>query len=262
MIPSISPSSRLTARRAGSLRPASRLAATAAAAVLLVAACGGSDDDADADATVAAPPTTEVSSDTTMETPETTEAADTVPETTEATEATDTTDAPDVTATPATVPTDDVPTDAEPTAPGTQLAFGDAAVVALDEQTPDELIELTVQPLGVGTADELAQLQVDDLAGGETLHYVTLDITNISSDPTGDLVPNWSFQLLVMQDNGEVAVPVINFVDFEPCDEEDPDEVQPGESFTTCLTYLSEAGATPTSVLFAQSMSADPITWK
>jgi hypothetical protein len=91
---------------------------------------------------------------------------------------------------------------------------------------------------------------------------VTLDITNISAEPTGgDYLPNTTFQLLVLQDDDQPAQPIINFVAFEPCDEEDPDDLAVGESFTTCLTYLAAPDTAVTGISFAPSFSDEPIAW-
>ena len=228
------------------------LASITCLAALTLAACGGDDDDA-SDTTSAA--TSEAAE--TAEATETTDATATT-EATDTTEATETTEATDTTEAAA----GDAP-GAAPTAPGTELAFGDPAVVALDDETPDALVEMVVNPLRQGTPEELTELQVPDTVGGETLYYLDLDITNVSAPATGgDYDPNTSFQLLVMQGDGEPAAPIINFVAFEPCDEEMPEDLAVGESYRTCLTFLAAPGQTVDHVTFATDFSSEPITWR
>jgi hypothetical protein len=233
------------------------LASVACLAALTLTACGGGDDDDASDTTTAettaAPESTAVS--------ETTEVTDTT-EATETTDATETTVASETTD--ATETTEPASTSAgEPTGPGTQLTFGDAAVVAFDDEAPDALVEMVVNPLRVGTPEELTELQVPDTVGGETLYYLDLEITNVSAPATGgDYDPNTSFQLGLMQTDGEPAVPIINFVAFEPCDEEMPSDLAVGDTYETCLTFMAAPGQTVDSVIFAADLSTEPITWR
>ena len=102
---------------------------------------------------------------------------------------------------------------------GTKLAYGESAVVVLDDEKPGELVQLTVNAPRAGTPEELASLQVQGLKGDEAIYYLDLAITNVSAAPTGgDYNPSTTSQLLALQPDQSPATPVIKFSTFDPCE--------------------------------------------
>lgn len=251
----------------------SRRIARAVALVVVFAACSdGADDGADAttaDSEVAA--TTDGRAPDSSGSPPASSATDTVADTGTVT-GSSTAPSGEATTASSTRPTTTNSTDpfattvAVPpvplTPPATQLTFGQPAIVNLDDAAPHAVVQLTVQPVRVGTAEELASLNVDGIAGNETLFYVDLDITNLSAPESGaEYAPSTNVQLTLMTADQQLARPVVGFTDFAPCENEVPDTLSIDETYSTCITFLGQPEQTAVEASFAPNLSTAPILW-
>lgn len=157
-------------------------------------------------------------------------------------------------------PSGDAVGSSELTPPGTELAMGEAANLPVDYAGVQGVVGVTVDSLARGTPADLALLALE---GGETgdLYYVTMTIQNTGSPgDLGSYVPN-TIYLFPLQEDGRPANPVAKFTAFPPCENEDPSDLAPGASFTTCEIYLAQSGAAVSSVVFTD-FDAEPIVWR
>jgi len=237
---------------AGSTKSTLRRGAATIAIVAVMAGCSDGSEEASSDSvtqtTEAAAPTTEVPETTdvpmapaTTETPENTEP----PATTEASE-------PD-----ASVPGDVL------TQPGTELALGDTAIVTIETDLPDEHVALTVEAIREGAAGDIDVLQIPDVPSGAKLWYVDYTVTNVSAAETsGDYMPSTGNQFGVLSADDQAFVPVIKFVSFDACENENPSDLAVGESVTTCRIFLAEDGSAADRVVFTPDFDTQFIIWR
>jgi hypothetical protein len=198
----------------------SRLSALAVVTALTLAACGGADGDADDAA----------------ETP----SATPTPSTTESAEAEE--------------------VDADVTAPGTQLAFGDVATVAHEAQDKRTLLDITVDSAVQGALSDFAGFDLDDpYKKRGHYYYVRVSVENSGKKRLGGVpVPLWGI-------SGEnTLLQAVAFKSaFKKCPTEPlPDGFKPGETFKTCLVYLSPNKGSLEGVSYRPSEEFVPIEWR
>jgi hypothetical protein len=198
----------------------SRLSALAVLTALTLAACGGADGDADDAA----------------ETP----SATPTPSTTESAEAEE--------------------VDADVTAPGTQLAFGDVATVAHEAQDKRTLLDITVDSAVQGALSDFAGFDLDDpYKKRGHYYYVRVSVENSGKKRLGGVpVPLWGI-------SGEnTLLQAVAFKSaFKKCPTEPlPDGFKPGETFKTCLVYLSPNKGSLEGVSYRPSEEFVPIEWR
>lgn len=153
-----------------------------------------------------------------------------------------------------------VPEGVEVTAQGSDLEFGDAAVVAFEpDQTRSTLLELTVTSARKGRLDDFKGFILDDRYKRKANYfYVEVSVENAGEgDVGGAPVPLWGV-------NGEnTLLPAVNFTtEFKPCASTPlPKKFEAGDSIDTCLVYLSPDGGSLEAVSFRPDQAFDPIEW-
>lgn len=159
-------------------------------------------------------------------------------------------------------PTSDVsvPDGVEVTAQGSDLEFGDSAVVAFEpDQTRGTLLGLTVKSARKGRLDDFKGFILDDpYKRKANYYYVKVSVENVGEgDVGGSPVPLWGV-------NGEnTLLPAVNFTtDFKQCASTPlPKRFAAGDSIDTCLVYLSPDGGSLAAVSFRPDQAFDPIEW-
>lgn len=171
-------------------------------------------------------------------------------------------EAPSVSASPTESPTADVsvPEGVAVTAQGTNLAFGDPAVVAFEpDQKRSTLLELTVRKAREGSLDDFKQFILDDKYEREaSYYYVKVTVENVGEgDVGGAPVPLWG----VNAEN--TLLPAVNFTtEFKKCASTPlPKKFGAGDSVSTCLVYLSPDHGSLESLSFRPDQAFDPIEW-
>ncbi|WP_040492899.1 hypothetical protein [Ilumatobacter nonamiensis] len=219
----------------------------------LIAGCSSGSDDVADDTVADTTETVAETAGTVAETEETT--VETTPETTEA---------PTTAAEPETTAAETAePVDATPTEPGSELVIGDAAIVPMDDELPDELVSLTVDGIREGTSEELAQLRIEDAAADAQLFYVDYTIANVSAPEEGaDYTPSVTSQFVALDATDTPLTPIIKLVAFDTCENDDVDALAVGESLEQCEIYLAEGGVVAESVGFASGFDSLPIFWR
>ncbi len=153
-----------------------------------------------------------------------------------------------------------VPEGVAVTAQGTDLSFGDSAVVAFEpDQKVSSLLELTVTKAREGSLDDFKGFVLDDEYKRKANYfYVDVTVKNVGEgDVGGAPVPLWG----VNADN--TLLPPVNFTtEFKKCPSAPlPKKFGPGDSVDTCLVYLSPDNGTLESMSFRPDQAFDPIEW-
>lgn len=214
------------------------LTALLAASTFALSACGDDEPDSKgSDPTSEAP--TEATSDATTESTESTESAET--------------DA---------APAGDV------AAPGTELAFGEPAVVPFSSGDATGTVEVTVTGITKGSAADLAPLDLGDRAKGFVPYYIMLDVKGVSgSADLSSYSINESIEGTLPDGSEAQNIAIIGT--FAPCDGESfPSGFSDGATFTTCVPYLAQESSEVSGARFAPSdgpyasFDGKPVVWK
>lgn len=219
------------------------------AALLAVLALSACQDD---EAPSSADPSSDATSDTSSESP--TDAT----ESTESTESAESTDDGGAGASAGAV-----------TAPGTELAIGDSAILPLTYGTNGEAtVEVTVTGIEEGTSADLEAAKVDN-AADYTPFYIQLELKILSkNDDFGSYGPGSDFDGLT---GSSKAGSLIVFGDFAPCNDTGFEYgAEVGDTATSCVPALATKGSVVDGVQFhggAEGAGYDqfdgkPITWK
>jgi hypothetical protein len=153
-----------------------------------------------------------------------------------------------------------VPEGVSVTAQGSDLSFGDPAVVAFEpDQKRSTLLELTVTKAREGSIDDFKGFILDDPYKRKANYfYVDVTVKNVGEgDVGGAPVPLWWV-------NGEnTLLPPVNFTtEFKKCASTPlPKKFGPGDQVVTCLVYLSPDQGTLESLSFRPDQAFDPIEW-
>ena len=155
----------------------------------------------------------------------------------------------------------EVPDGVELTAPGTQLAFGEAATVAHEVADLSAVLELTVDSAVQGSIKDLAGFDLDDpYKRRGSYYYVRASVTNAGEKPvSGDVpVPLWGI-------SGEnTLLRAVTFTtSFTKCPTENlPKRFAPGDTFKTCLVYLSPDHGSLEGLSYRPTEAYDAIEWR
>lgn len=153
-----------------------------------------------------------------------------------------------------------VPEGVEITAQGSDLEFGDSAVVVFEpDQKRSTLLGLTVKSARKGRLEDFKGFILDDpYKRKANYYYVKVAVENVGEgDVGGSPVPLWGV-------NGEnTLLPAVNFTtEFKQCASTPlPKKFEPGDSVDTCLVYLSPDKGALEAVSFRPDQAFDPIEW-
>jgi hypothetical protein len=153
-----------------------------------------------------------------------------------------------------------VPEGVAVTAQGTDLSFGDPAVVAFEpDQKRSTLLEMTVTGAREGSIDDFKGFILDDPYKRKANYfYVDVTVENVGEgDVGGAPIPLWG----VNGDN--TLLPPVNFTtEFKKCASTPlPKKFEAGDKVDTCLVYLSPDKGTLESLSFRPDQAFDPIEW-
>jgi hypothetical protein len=230
-------------------RSSARLAMTALLSALVLTGCGGS-------------------SQSTSSTTKSTQAASTAAQQASTTSAVATT-ATNVAATSSTTAAAAPATTAGAlTAPGTTLKVGQPATVEFDttlnngNNGPSYKLGLTIESITLGKMSDFNGISLTGVPKGDVPTYVKLKMTNLSSHSINpsNLDPADSVQAI--DANGDADGNLIIAGDFPPCPDTDtPNPFTPGQSFTTCETYMEPALASKIGWNGSNATLDSPVIW-
>ena len=153
-----------------------------------------------------------------------------------------------------------VPEGVEVTAQGSDLDFGDSAVVVFEpDQKRSTLLGLTVKSARKGRLADFKGYVLDDpYTRKASYYYVKVSVENVGEgDVGGSPVPLWGV-------NGEnTLLPAVSFTtEFKQCASTPlPKKFEEGDSVDTCLVYLSPDKGALEAVSFRPDQAFDPIEW-
>ena len=166
---------------------------------------------------------------------------------------------PETSTTPTATPSDDETSGSEITPEGAQLAFGEGATVEHEQKGETRTLGLTVQSAKQGAIADFSGFDMDDPYRKKAhYYYVRVEVENAGDERiSGGEVPLWGI-------SGEnTLLPVVKFTSsFKKCPTEQlPKRFQAGDTFKTCLVYLSPDKGTLEGLSFRPTEEYVPIEW-
>ncbi len=148
----------------------------------------------------------------------------------------------------------------EVTAPGTQLDFGESAVVDFELRKQSTLLDLTVRSARQGALKDFSGFNMSDpYQKKANYYYVKVTVENVGENPLNKVdVPLWG----ISGDN--TLLPPVKFTSsFTKCPTDPlPKKFAPGKTHKTCLVFLSPNKGTLEGVSYRPVESFDPIEWR
>lgn len=164
--------------------------------------------------------------------------------------------------TPTPAPTGDVevPEGVTITEPGTELEFGEKAVVAYEPNNQRRtVLELTVDSATKGAIADLSMYTLDENTRKAVPYYVAVTVRNVGTGDVGRTpIPLWGVDATntLLQASGFTNT-------FARCPSKPlPASFAPNATTTTCLVYLVPNGGELTAVSFRPQQQFAPIEWK
>jgi hypothetical protein len=146
------------------------------------------------------------------------------------------------------------------TAPGSQLAFGDTATVEYTAQNATATLDLTVRSAEKGSLDDFSGFDTGDtLVRNANFYYVRVRVENVGKTPFGNAeVPLWG-----ISGQDRLLPPVKFTTTFDTCPTENlPARFRPGDTFGTCLVFLSPDKGSLEGVSYRPTVDFTPIEWR
>jgi hypothetical protein len=166
---------------------------------------------------------------------------------------------PTSTASPTEASSSMVPEGVELTEPGSQLAFGDTATVAYEVRGKSSVLDLTVASAKQGQIKDFVGFDMSDpLQKNASYYYVRVSVENAGEEDFGGVdVPLWGIS------GTNTLLPPVKFTSaFKKCPTDPlPDDFGPGDTFKTCLVFLSPSKGSLEGVSYRPLASFDPIEW-
>jgi hypothetical protein len=147
----------------------------------------------------------------------------------------------------------------EVTPEGTQLAFGESATVEHDQKGETRTLGLSVESAKQGAIADFAGFDMDDpYRKKANYYYVRVQVENAGDARiSGGEVPLWGIS------GEDTLLPVVKFTSsFKKCPTEGlPKRFKPGDTFKTCLVYLSPNKGTLEGLSYRPTEEYVPIEW-
>ncbi|MGO1544951.1 MAG: hypothetical protein ACTHXA_11515 [Gulosibacter sp.] len=154
------------------------------------------------------------------------------------------------------------------TAPGTELAFGESAIVPVEYAGEEGLVQITPIAIVAGDPADLDVLDLGPQGEGITPYYIEVEVSGV--DETSANISSYSANgdldsLLESGDDGDL-VSIIG--SWDPCPTENaPSDFGPGVSFTTCVPGFSNSDMAITGIQFSpftgeyNELEGAPVVW-
>lgn len=159
-------------------------------------------------------------------------------------------------------------TTGDETAPGTELAFGEPAVVPFSSGDATGTVQVTVTGITQGSPADLEPLNLGDKAKGFVPYYIMLDVKGVSgSADLSSYSINESIEGTLPDGSEAQNISIIGT--YAPCDGESfPSDFSDGATFTTCVPYLAQESSEVSGARYAPndgpyaSFDGKPVVWK
>jgi hypothetical protein len=146
------------------------------------------------------------------------------------------------------------------TEPGTELKFGEAAVVAHEPDPPrSSVLALIVRSVQAGRIRDLARYQLDERTRKSRVYYARFSVKNVG---TGDLSRTAVPLYALTNTNALVRPSSFISVPFRRCPSVPlPAGFVGGKLLSGCLVYLVPDGGTLVAMSYRPVPTVEPITW-
>jgi hypothetical protein len=147
--------------------------------------------------------------------------------------------------------------------PGTQVKYGQPAVIPFEDGDDKGTLQVTVTAVEKGSIEDLtgAGIKVEEKDRSSVPYYVRATFKNVSATDLSHSHPTVKFSALDAsgRDLGFTTL----FGRFDKCDSPDTDDFTSGAEVTGCELYLAPAGTTVASVTYDfPDLDQDPVVWK
>jgi len=153
-----------------------------------------------------------------------------------------------------------VPSGVELTKPGSELKFGEKAVVAYEPNADrSTVLEMTVTGATQGSIADLGSYVLDDRTKASTPYYVDVAVKNVGDGDVGQTpIPLWAV------DNANTLIQASSFTNsFSRCPSTPlPTTFAPNAAETTCLVFLVPDHGTLTGLSYRPLQAVAPVIWK
>jgi hypothetical protein len=151
------------------------------------------------------------------------------------------------------------------TAMGTKLKIGQAAVIAYEDSSNHKKsrIEVTPQKIEKGTIDDFKNIDLEGKEKTSTPYYVTMRVKNVGKGNLSGTDP--ASYINGIDDRGQEQNDIIFFGTFDRCNSDKAKSLKPGESYSSCLTYLIPGGGSIVGmrwIAFDEKSGKSNIDWK
>ena len=168
-------------------------------------------------------------------------------------------DKPSTSVSPSATESTESPSGVDLTEPGSQLAFGDTATVDYTIRNQGTILGITVSSATEGQLKDFVGFDMSDpLQKNANYYYVRVAVKNSGEKDLGGVeVPLWGIS------GTNTLLPPVKFTSaFKKCPTDAlPDKFAPGDSFRTCLVFLSPNKGSLEGVSYRPLASFDPIEW-
>jgi hypothetical protein len=153
-------------------------------------------------------------------------------------------------------------------APGTSLKLGATATVPLSttlksgKNGPTYRLKVQVESMDKGTLADFNGIKLDATEKSSTPYYVKVKITSLGPGKIATSDNDPAVQVEGVDSTGQTQQSVTFFGDFPKCEEKfPPNQMAPGSSFETCLTFLVPGGIRKVAYTGTESYIDKPVTW-
>lgn len=171
-----------------------------------------------------------------------------------------------------TTESEDADTGAAPagdvTAPGTELAFGEGAVVPLEYAGETGLVEIKPVEIVKGDPADLDSLDLGAQGEGITPYYITVEVTGVDEASANLTYSSVNGDLDALLEGGDDADLISIIGKWEPCASESaPSDFGPGVTFTTCVPGFSTSETPVAGIQFSpfegeyNQLDGSPVVW-
>jgi hypothetical protein len=148
---------------------------------------------------------------------------------------------------------------------GTTLKMGETAVIAYTDSSKHKQSRIAVTPQKIekGSIADFKNIELDADQKKATPYYVTVHVKNVGKGDLSGTDP--ASYIDGLDDRGQEQNGVIFFGTFERCNSDDAKSLRPGESYSSCVTFLIPGGGSVEGmrwIAFDQKTGKANIDWK
>jgi hypothetical protein len=155
-----------------------------------------------------------------------------------------------------------VPEGVELTPQGSELAVGDSATVALEQDDSVGALDITVTSLEKASFDLFVGWELTKEIKKTSPYFVRAKVTNVGETDLGSGQGTRAVPLYAVDGENRLIESSLFTGSFKPCDGATfPKHFKPGDTVKACMVYLSPDRGDLTAASFRPTQEFDPIIW-